>query len=73
MFAEDVILSALADQDSWFVGDTLLLHENRAGSAYVLAQEIAARNDLGLERFDDDARHGYRFSRLDRPGPKRPW
>jgi hypothetical protein len=63
MFAEDLIQSALADQDSWFVGDYLLLRENREASPEAVANEIAQRNDLRLERFDDDARHGYRFWR----------
>jgi len=66
MFVEDLIRSALADQDSWFVGDYLLLDENRGVNADVLAQEIADRNDLLLERFDDDARRGYRFWRRSR-------
>jgi len=64
MFVEDLIRSALADQDSWFVGDYRLLHENREMSSEAVAREIADRNELRLERFDDDVRHGYRFWRV---------
>jgi hypothetical protein len=66
MFVEELVQSALARQDSWFVADHLLLDETRGVSADVAAQEIADRNELQLERFDDDALHGYRFWRRPR-------
>jgi hypothetical protein len=64
MFAEDVILSALQEHQFWFVGDYLLEHEGR-GVAESLARQIADRNELRLERVDEDDRHGYRFWRVE--------
>ena len=52
MFSEEVILSALKEQQSWFVGDYLLEHEG-LGTAEALAREIADRNDLRQERVDE--------------------
>jgi hypothetical protein len=63
MFAEDVILSALKEQKSCFVGDYLLGHEGRGAEA--LARQIADPNELRLERVDQDGRHGYRFWRVE--------
>ena len=40
MFAEDVILSAIKEQKSWFIGDCLLEHEGR-GAADALTRQIA--------------------------------
>lgn len=66
MFCEEVIVSALKEADSWFAADYLLEHGNPRESAFVIAKDIADRNDLQMERIDDDdeVRHGYKFWRI---------
>jgi hypothetical protein len=64
MFAEEVILSALKAQDSWFVSDYLLVHENRGINAEAVAKQIADDNELRLERVER-GRPGYRFWRME--------